>query len=111
LTVRAVLRHKASTSWAIPTIVDKDEGLVPGSTHTYRVQVTDGVNALKSSTALPVTVAGTRAVHPGQVNSDFPSFYWRLGETSGSTAADATGNGGSGIYLGGLSRGVPGRRP
>jgi hypothetical protein len=98
----------ASTPWAIPTIVDEDEGLEPGSTHTYRVQVTDGVNALKSSTSLPVTVAGTSAPYPEQVKADFPSFYWRLGEGSGGTAADATGNGGSGIYVGSVTKGVQG---
>jgi hypothetical protein len=97
-----------STPWGIPTIVYKDTGLAPGSTHTYRVQISDGTNALKSPTSTVVTVAAARAPYADQVKADFPSFYWRLGETSGNSAADATGNGRTGNYAGTFTRGVPG---
>jgi hypothetical protein len=98
----------SSTPWSIPTSVYKDAGLAPGSTHTYRLQASDGDNTLKSSTSAAVTVAGTSAAYAGQVRADFPKFHWRLDETSGTTAADATGNGFNGTYFGSVSRGAPG---
>ena len=98
----------SSKPWSIPTFVRFDSGLAPGSSHTYRLQVSDDGNVLKSSTSAAVTVASTSDSYAGRVKADFPSFFWRLGETSGSTAADATGNGLSGTYVGGITRGVPG---
>jgi hypothetical protein len=97
-----------STPWSIPTSVRKDTGLAPGSTHTYRQQASDGVNAVKSSTSAAVTVAATAAPYPGQVRADVPRLHWRLDETSGTTAADASGNGFTGSYIGGVTHGVPG---
>jgi hypothetical protein len=41
------------------------------------------------------------------VLADGPIAYWRLGESSGTTAVDATGNGHTGTYLGGVTLGVP----
>jgi concanavalin A-like lectin/glucanase superfamily protein len=98
----------SSTAWSIPTSMYKDPGLAPGSTHTYRLQASDGDNALKSSTSAAVTVAGALDSYAGQVRADFPAFHWRLDETSGTTAADATGNSFNGNYVGGVSRGAPG---
>ena len=98
----------SSTPWSIPSFVREDAGLVPGSSHTYRLQVSDDGNALKSSTSAPVTVASATDAYAGQVRADFPAFHWRLGETSGTTAADSSGNTFSGSYLGGVTRGVPG---
>jgi len=37
-----------------------------------------------------------------------PDFYWRLGETSGTTAGDASRNGAAGLYSGGVTFGTPG---
>ena len=37
------------------------------------------------------------------VLTDGPVGYWRLGEASGTLAADASGNGHDGIYIGGVS--------
>jgi len=42
------------------------------------------------------------------VLADNPIAYWRLGEGSGTTAADASGNGRNGVYTGGVTLGVPG---
>jgi len=41
------------------------------------------------------------------VLADGPIAYWRLGESSGTTAVDTTGNGHTGTYLGGVTLGVP----
>ncbi len=40
-----------------------------------------------------------------------PVGYWRLGETSGSTAADASGNSNNGSYVGGVTLGQAGALP
>ncbi|MEA2488156.1 MAG: hypothetical protein QOF16_1810 [Actinomycetota bacterium] len=42
------------------------------------------------------------------VQADSPAAYWRLGESSGSVAADSSGAGHQGSYLGGPRLGVPG---
>jgi hypothetical protein len=42
------------------------------------------------------------------VLGDGPVAYWRLGERSGTTGVDASGNGHSGTYSSGVSLGVPG---
>src|SRR5207302_6282189 len=64
--------------------------------------------------ALGATLAATEppaqasTSYSATVKSDGPLGYWRLGETSGTTAADASGNGNTGAYSGGYSLGVPG---
>lgn len=42
------------------------------------------------------------------VASDGPGAYWRLGETAGDSARDASGNGADGVYTGEVVRGQPG---
>ncbi|MGH9268173.1 MAG: LamG-like jellyroll fold domain-containing protein, partial [Acidimicrobiales bacterium] len=42
------------------------------------------------------------------VLADGPVAYWRLGEASGTTAADSSGNGRTGSYLGGVTLSTPG---
>lgn len=39
---------------------------------------------------------------------DGPVAYWRLGESSGTNAADSSGNGLNGTYTGGVTLGQPG---
>lgn len=43
-----------------------------------------------------------------KVYNDQPDLYWRLGESSGNTAADASGAGNDGTYYRSVDRGVPG---
>jgi hypothetical protein len=91
-----------STFWILPTLSLADTGLTPGSTHTYRVDAKEvnGTNVSAMSTAASVTVASTNANYTTTVRGDFPFLYWRLGEASGPTAADASGNGRTGLYRG-----------
>ena len=42
------------------------------------------------------------------VQSDFPAGYWRLGETSGTSAADSSGAGRNGTYVNSVTQGVGG---
>lgn len=59
------------------------------------------VNFLYST---PSSSAGTYA---STVLADGPVFYWRLNELTGTTAADATGNGHTGTYTSGVTLGEP----
>ena len=107
------IANVTATSWpyALPVIHYRDVGLAPGSTHTYKVSATDGTKGSSvSATSAPVTVSSTS---PSQsyaqtVLTDNPSFFWKLDETSGNTAADSSPNGFSGIYEPGTTQGQAG---
>ena len=100
-----------SWPWAIPVLHFRDTGLTPGSTHTYAVYANDGAHTgAKSASSAPVTVASTSPSlsYPATVLADSPSFFWRLGETSGTTAADSSPHGFTGIYESGTTQGAAG---
>jgi hypothetical protein len=99
-----------STFWILPNLTFTDTGLTPGSTHTYKVDAKEanGTNVSFKSSAASVTVATTSANYLTTVKSDLPLLYWRLGEASGTVAADASGNGRNGEYRGTVSLGQPG---
>jgi PKD repeat protein len=60
-----------------------------GETGTYRVSVSDPVgNTVTSSPSGSVTVATTTSAYANRVLADGPAQYWRLGESSGTTAYD-----------------------
>ena len=94
-----------STFWILPTFSFTDTSLTPGSTHTYRVDAKEanGTNVSSKSSAVSVTVASTDAGYSTTVKTDSPWEYWRLGEASGTTAADASGHGRTGLYQGSIA--------
>ncbi|HEV3260444.1 MAG TPA: hypothetical protein VG013_26550, partial [Gemmataceae bacterium] len=66
-----------------------------------------------------VLIVAALALHMGGVGqasadymqtvlADNPAGYWRLGEASGTTASDSSGNGHNGTYMGGVTLGQPG---
>jgi hypothetical protein len=81
------------TAWANSTTFS-DLGLAASTTYYYRVRAK---NATDSSTASNTASATTLAVQPpptgysAAVVADSPVSYWRLGETSGTAAADERG--------------------
>jgi concanavalin A-like lectin/glucanase superfamily protein len=100
-----------SWPWALPVLHFRDAGLTPGSTHTYQVSASDGTNTTaKSAASAPVTVssASPPLSYPQTVLASGPSFYWRLDETSGATAADSSPHGFSGMYEPGTATGAAG---
>jgi hypothetical protein len=99
-----------STFWILPSLSFTDTGLVAGSTHSYKVDAKEanGTNVSFKSDPATVTVATTSANYSTTVNSDSPLLYWRVGEASGTTAADASGNGRTGEYRGSPTLGQPG---
>jgi hypothetical protein len=48
------------------------------------------------------------SIYSRTILSHSPAGYWRLGESSGSTAGDSSGNARSGSYVGGMTLGVVG---
>jgi len=86
-------RTVESRYWNPYTMGFTDTGLVPGSTHRYRVAVTDPFGNIANSPWTNVTVAssGADSAYVEAVYDDEPTDYWRLGETSGSTLGDTVG--------------------
>ena len=80
-------------SWDRPTITFVDTGLEPGSTHTYRIRAIDpwGNNGWGSTVSGTVATTGELSAYAAGVLADQPSYYWRLGESSGTVINDATG--------------------
>ena len=54
---------------------------------------------------------GGTLTYSNAVLADHPVGYWRLGESGGATAADSSGFGRDGTYIGGVTLGVPGAIP
>lgn len=69
-----------------------DTGLVPGSTHQYRVAVTDPFGNIANTSWTSVTVAssGTDSPYVKSVYDSQPTDYWRFDDVSG-TASDRVG--------------------
>jgi PKD repeat protein len=70
-----------------------DRGLVPGSTHTYRLYVSDGYGNTISRLAPTATVSSTASSdgYSEAIVESEPTYYWPLDEASGSTAYDHVG--------------------
>ena len=79
-------------------------------TYTVRLQVTDNLGAQDVSDPVTITAQspGGGTGYSASVLADAPAAYWRLGEASGTTAADASGNGRTGSYLNTPTLGVAG---
>ena len=79
-----------------------------GGTYTAQAVQQDAAGNSGTSTANTFTIStGSSPTYQSTVLSDGASAYWRLGEATGSTAADAAGSS-SGTYVGGVTRGVSG---
>ena len=76
-----------------PMITFSDTSVTPGQTYRYRVQVTDpfGNTRMGDWTDVTVATSGTLGAYASGVMDDGPLFYWRFGESSGTTANDAVG--------------------
>jgi hypothetical protein len=104
--------EQRSNFWTLPKIGFIDTGLVPGSSHTYRVRVSDPWgNRVGSGTSAAVTVASSPpSAYASGVLGDGAGKYWRLDETSGSTAYDWAGFDDA-TYATGVGRGAGGAVP
>jgi len=77
--------------WQLPVLGHTDTALVPGSTHTYRVRVTDPLGNSISSTDVPVTVSTKGSAYAQRIRADGALALWRLGEPSGTVGYDSAG--------------------
>ncbi|MCW2706048.1 MAG: hypothetical protein JWQ37_4043 [Blastococcus sp.] len=78
--------------WNRPNMTWTDTGRPAGSTASYRVTVTDPLgNVVNSTQGNTATVASTASAYANRVLADSPAQYWRLGETTGTTAYDYVG--------------------
>ncbi|PZM95960.1 MAG: laminin G, partial [Actinobacteria bacterium] len=98
-----------SWPWTRPVLRFDDTGLTPGSRHTYTVVASDGAHRSPPSPAsAPVTVTDTDPPsYPAAVLSTGPTTYWRLND-GGRVAADSSGRGRTGTYIGTLTHGTTG---
>ncbi|WP_146069834.1 PKD domain-containing protein [Cryobacterium sp. M15] len=98
-----------STDWSRPAMGFTDTGLTSGQIYVYRVRVRDAFGNVKTGGPTSVTVSGSGdySAYAKTVQSDSPSSYWPLGESSGTTAYDwaAASNETAGT---GVIRSVPG---
>ncbi|MFD3443751.1 LamG-like jellyroll fold domain-containing protein [Microbacteriaceae bacterium 4G12] len=85
---------ESSAPWRRPSMGYEDTGLEPGSSHTYRVRVTDPRGNVAWSAIVPVTIAGadTVSAYATDVLAGSPTSYWRLGEGTGSVVTDWAGH-------------------
>jgi hypothetical protein len=81
-----------STFYQRPSLGFTDTGLTPGTTHSYRVYVTDPLgNQMTGSTVTATVGSATAGTYAADVVADGASDFWRLGELAGSTGYDWAG--------------------
>ena len=74
-----------STFWNLPALAYVDKNLTPGSTHSYRVRVTDPFGNTVQSSATSVTVSSTTVdPYTASVLASGPVAFWPLSDPAGS---------------------------
>lgn len=85
-----------STFWQLPTVRFTDSKLPAGSSQSYRVTASDSSGNTVNGPSASVTIAGGASTlfdgYSASVLNSGPRQYWRMGEASGSTASDLSGN-------------------
>ncbi|MEY9998053.1 hypothetical protein ABIE67_010172 [Streptomyces sp. V4I8] len=89
-----------------PQLTFTDTGVTPGSTHTYRITASDGVNTSARSASVKVTVAATADRYAQRIIADGANLYWRFEEADGTFAADSSGKNNNGVHKNGPTRGL-----
>ncbi|THG30797.1 beta strand repeat-containing protein [Naasia lichenicola] len=76
-----------------PILSFTDTGLVAGSSHSYRVRVTDpkGNTVIGNSVTINASAAGSVSSYATAVKNDGASLYYRLGDSSGTAITDWAG--------------------
>ncbi len=95
-----------STWWKRPQVTYVDNSVVAGTTYSYRVSVSDGVNTSALSSSVSAKAVAKATDYPTQVIADGASLYWRMDEAASPWAQDKSGQttaGVNGIYSKGLN--------
>lgn len=102
-----------SEPWSRPTLTFRDSGLTAGTSYTYYVTASDPDGNTVRSASASITTPTTQPTgtppadaYGRAVYADGPTAYWRLDDTSGTTAADASDYRHTGTYFGKYTRGV-----
>lgn len=104
----------SSMWWVRPQVTFVDTTAVPGTTYTYRVSASDGINVSGLSGTASARAVTKTIDYAGQVVADGPSLYWRYDEQAGVWAQDKSGpttTGLNGLYQNGLLRNAAGAVP
>jgi hypothetical protein len=80
-------------------------GLTNGTSYTFTITATNSAGTGSPSGA---SSAVTPVAFSAAIAADSPVLYWRLGESSGTSAADSTANSNNGTYSSGVTLGVTG---
>jgi RHS repeat-associated protein len=98
-----------STAWTTTSATNGAHTLTAKATDDVGNTTTSpGVSVTVSNSALPTTaLTDPRPSYVAAVKADNPSVYWRLGELSGTAAADASGNNRPATYAGSFTLGQP----
>ena len=88
-----ILQRTATAQfWNGYTFTAIDRGLTPGASVRYRVTATDPSGNVAKTDWLTVTVSSeVVSAYTQSVYDTMPLSYWRMGESSGTAAADAVG--------------------
>ncbi len=100
----------ASGFWNRPNVGFTDTGLVAGTTYRYRVFATDSSGNEVGGDTVSIVAPGSGSPFVGYAKSvvdQGASLFWRLGESSGTTALDWAGSM-RGIVGSGVTRGTAG---
>src|SRR5262249_13962061 len=90
------------------TIAPGGWGTRPSPRYDGRIDEVAIYNTALSSTRVQAHYTiGAPATYASTVLADSPAAYWRLGESSGSSAADSSGNANGGSYSGSVTLGAP----
>ena len=84
-----------TTWWNRPPLGFLDTTAPPGSSQTYRIRATDPFGTSLVSASTTVTIPDGSAPpspYAATVLADSPSWQWRMGEASGTTAYDQAGS-------------------
>jgi hypothetical protein len=110
--IAQVLQRSTDAVFSAPTSIPlgvnaqsyADTGLAAGTTYWYRVRAVDASDDSAWSAAASATTqaANVASAYATAVSVDAPVGWWRLGETSGTTAANQAG-GSAGTYAGGVT--------
>ena len=102
------------TSWAIDWgdgYIETVPGNPPATTHVYsQPDTTYFITATASDEDGTWTAEGSGGVYSEMILADEPAAYWRMNETSGTTAVNlgTSGNSADGTYIGDVTLGAPG---
>lgn len=82
-----------SRFWDRPTLTYVDAGLAPGTPVSYQVNATDpfGNVAFSQTVSTTAGTGGSASAYARAVFADSPTWYFRMGDPSGSTLVNAAG--------------------